>query len=62
MLDFQLFSGRSLVYASTFSDKVAEPDFTRDIVFGIVPDSMIGLEVEDVLKYNKENATLVSFT
>lgn len=60
MLDFQLFSARPLVYASTFSEKGAEPDFTKDIVFGIVPDSMIGLEIEDVLKYNKESAHLTS--
>jgi hypothetical protein len=59
MLDFQLFSARPLVYAATVSEKNAEPDYTKDIIFGIVPDSMIGLELEDVLKRNKENATLV---
>jgi ATP-dependent RNA helicase DDX54/DBP10 len=60
MLDFQLFSSRPLVYASTFAEKDADPYFTKEIVFGIVPDYMIGLEVEDVLKYNKENAHLTS--
>jgi ATP-dependent RNA helicase DDX54/DBP10 len=60
MLDFQLFAARPLVYASTFAEKDAEPDFTKEIVFGLVPDYMIGLEVEDVLKYNKENAHLTS--
>ena len=62
MLDFQLFSARSLVYASAFEEKATEPNYTKDIVFGTVADSLIGLELEDVLKNNKENATLVGIS
>jgi ATP-dependent RNA helicase DDX54/DBP10 len=47
MLDLQLFTGRSLVFANQFNDDL-DPDYTKEIVFGSLPMMNVALEVESV--------------
>lgn len=44
MLDLQLFTGRPLVFSSTFKDQV--PNYTSELVYGLLPISQVGLESE----------------
>jgi ATP-dependent RNA helicase DDX54/DBP10 len=61
MLDLQLFTSRPLVFASTFlKNGNVEPDYTRDIVYGYIPEALITLEIEEVIKINRENVTISS--
>lgn len=56
MLDLQLFTGRPMVFASNFED--AEPDYTKELVFGYLPLNDITLEVESVATLIKGNIAL----
>lgn len=61
MIDLQLFTSRPLVYGSSFAD-IRSPSYTSDIVFGYVPDSLIAMELEDVIKAKKESVALDTLT
>jgi ATP-dependent RNA helicase DDX54/DBP10 len=61
MIDFQLFTSRPLVYASSFQYGIT-PDYTKDVVFGYVPEAAIFDELEEVIKLNKESVTLTTIS
>jgi ATP-dependent RNA helicase DDX54/DBP10 len=46
MLDLQLFTGRPLVFASSFKDNTHTPSYTTELVYGLLPQSEVGLEAE----------------
>ncbi|KND05008.1 uncharacterized protein SPPG_00689 [Spizellomyces punctatus DAOM BR117] len=65
LLDLQLFTGRPLVFASTF-DKTSingevvarQPDYTSEFVYGIIPPSALAMDVEQVISTVKNNITM----
>jgi ATP-dependent RNA helicase DDX54/DBP10 len=59
MLDLQLFTGRPLVFASTFSDSNSrKPQYSNEIVYGSLPVSEISLECESYTTSFKGNVAL----
>ncbi|KAI9094132.1 P-loop containing nucleoside triphosphate hydrolase protein [Phlyctochytrium arcticum] len=64
LLDLQLFTGRPLVFASTFAPSTDEeavprdPDYTSELVLGIIPPSAIAMDMEHVAATVAGNVTL----
>jgi ATP-dependent RNA helicase DDX54/DBP10 len=56
MLDLQLFTGRPLVFASTF--KGSEPSYVTELVYGNLPAALVELENESLAVSLKQNHTL----
>ncbi|KAI9340902.1 P-loop containing nucleoside triphosphate hydrolase protein [Obelidium mucronatum] len=59
LLDFQLFTGRPLLYSSIFDSKSQlQPNFTNDIILGNLPPSALEMDRELVITRIKENVSL----
>ena len=58
MLDLQLFTSRPLVYGSIYLENQKIPDYTRDVVFGSFPPSLMDLDIELIRKWYSENVNL----
>ncbi|KAJ3264816.1 ATP-dependent RNA helicase ddx54 [Chytriomyces hyalinus] len=60
LLDFQMFTGRPLLYSTIFdgSDTSPEPNYTTDIIFGNLPPSALEMDREQVITRIKDNVSL----
>lgn len=59
MLDLQLFTGRPLVFASTFKDDQT-PNYTSELVYGLLPSTEVGLESETFAASIKNDVGLLA--
>lgn len=60
MLDLQLFTGRPLGYGNHYQKDGAEPDYTKDIIIGTVPQPYLDVEKEAVIQYVASDITLAT--
>ncbi|KAI8818385.1 P-loop containing nucleoside triphosphate hydrolase protein [Fimicolochytrium jonesii] len=65
LFDLQLFTGRPLVFATSYTKAdaggvsvVREPDYTSEFVYGLMPPSTLALEIETVVSTVKGNVNL----
>ncbi|KAJ3074379.1 ATP-dependent RNA helicase ddx54 [Podochytrium sp. JEL0797] len=58
LLDFQLFTGRPLLYSSIFESNGLEPNYTNDIILGNLPPSAIEMDRELVVTRIHDNVSL----
>jgi ATP-dependent RNA helicase DDX54/DBP10 len=59
MIDLQMFTGRTLVFASSFGDS-QQPNYTTELVFGHLPLSEITLEMESISTQVKDSLHLTT--
>jgi ATP-dependent RNA helicase DDX54/DBP10 len=59
MIDLQMFTGRPLVFASSFEDAQV-PNYTTELVFGHMPMSTITLEMESIASQIKDSLHLTT--
>ncbi|KAJ3333932.1 ATP-dependent RNA helicase ddx54 [Blyttiomyces sp. JEL0837] len=59
LVDFQLFTGRPIIFGSVFTDaNESTPNFTNDLIFGLFPPSVLDMDREHVSNWLHDNVTL----